>query len=125
MLLRALLVEDEATHAAMEAAALRRGFGPGVELHVQHATTLGETLDLLQQQPFDLVVIDYHLAVPGAGEDVARAVSDRGIPFVVISHHLAGYVFRGVPVLPKEPRFEPLVGWARIWLELREESTCG
>lgn len=125
MLLRALLVDDEASHAAMEAAALRRGFGPGVDLRVHHATTLGETLDLLQQETFDLAVVDYHLAVPGAGEDAARAVADRRIPFAVISHHLTGYVFRGMPILPKEPRFEPLVEWARLWLELREEDTCG
>lgn len=122
MLLRAMLVEDEDSHATLEEAALRLGFGASVDLVVHRARTLHDTIDAMTSHTFDVVVVDYHLAVPGAGEAVARAVSDRGIPFVVISHHLTGYAFRGVPILPKEPRFEPLAEWARLWLELRE---CG
>ena len=83
--LRALLVEDNAEDALMVSEALRTG-GLGTEL--RHTATLAEGLEALEEDAWDVVLLD--LALPDAqGLDTVRRMTAAAgpVPIVVLTAH--------------------------------------
>ncbi len=77
--LRILLVEDDATTAAILAKLLRRAGH-----QITTAATVGEALDIGMARPFDLLLSDIGLP-DGTGLDIMRQLKSRGLKGIALS----------------------------------------
>lgn len=102
-----LVIEDEFL-VAMEMVSVMEAAGAA---EVEHAATETEALALIRQKRWDAALADANLSGPGI-EQVAAALRDRGVPFVIVTGYGRESLppkLAGVPLIEKPFRGPQLV----------------